>query len=285
MLLFLAAPLSAEVLLSHPSLGERLEVLVENESMPANITLVSPDGARIELALSGGQASYLMDRAGRWEVRIGERRWNVTVEEGGTTDGKAEGGFEQGGSLFFNAGGLAGLGTMLVLLALAAAAAYYLVLRAPSAQAPMLERRWMDGKVRVRLRAGTRPLEHVVLEEVGEEGMGWPAGGARGSGEGRVRRLKRAHLAAGQSMEMRHETESGEGEARASFELDGKREELVVREGVSRLERAKDEMKLAIGEEAGGEEEGEAGEKKAGAAGGKNSSAGACRRRLKRAES
>ncbi|MCL6088605.1 MAG: hypothetical protein M1530_00375 [Candidatus Marsarchaeota archaeon] len=256
LLLLLSSSLSAEVLLSRPSLGERLEVLVENESAPANLTLVAPNGTRIGLALTDGQASYLMDRIGRWEVRIGERRWNVTVGEGGTAAGRAEGGFGQGGPLFFDAGLLAVLGMVLVLLALAAAAVYYLVLRAPAAQEPMLERRWRGGEVSVRLRAGTRPLEKVVLEDEAATEIG------------HARRLRRARLAAGQSMEMRYETGSGDGEARASFELDGRREELAVREGVSRLERAKDEVKLAEADETKNKKSSEAAE----------------RRRLKRAD-
>jgi hypothetical protein len=276
LVLLLSAPLAAEVLLSHPALGERLEVLVENESAPANLTLISPNGTRHELALVDGQASYPMDRIGRWEVRMGERRWNVSVE-GPVWLGEAAGA-DGGGGIFWNAGGLLGLGMGLLLLALAAVAAYYLVLRAPSAQAPMLERRRRDGLVSVRLRAGTRPLEHVVLEETGGEDTGSSAGRMRGSWAGGARRLKRARLAAGQSLEIKNEAEGGEGEARASFELDGKREELAVREGVSRLEMAEDEVKLAGVDEGEGRREEAVKEKK-------SSSHGAGRRRLKRAES
>ncbi|VVB56683.1 Uncharacterised protein [uncultured archaeon] len=214
LLLLILPLLSAKIWVNEPKLGQTLEVLVENQSLD-NLTLRHPDGTLEVLSLQDGQLSYPINQSGRWELEADGQKWSWTVAaEGGS------GPLRPGDARPDALGPMALLALVLVLLALAGLAVYFLVFKAPAAQPPALEKTRKNGNVRIRLRAGTRPLAQVSLED----------------SDGAGRKLRRERLRAGEALEMQHEWEGDMGEARATFELDGRKRELRVREGVQALE-------------------------------------------------
>ncbi len=231
LILMLIAPLfSASIWFNQPKLGENLEILVENASANASVTLRHPDGQTEVLALNDSQLSYPIHQSGRWEADVEGRQWSWTVTEPGDGAGntpRLE--RSEAVALPFMVGAIA------LLVALAGMAVYFLIFKAPALQAPVLEKNRKNGNVRTLLRAGTRPLTHVRLED--EVGSGWAHA---------PRRLWRERLDAGQALEIEYAWSGDMGDACARFEWNSKRCELRVSEGRAALE--------AQGEEDAGDE-------------------------------
>lgn len=227
--------LHAVVLLNQPQVGQKLEVLIENESLPANATLVDPDGNRIELVFENGQASHLVDKAGRWKLILGSNQMVVEVKEEIISSNFEAGSNQSEAGFGVDLGIAAAFGAIFVLLALAAIAIYYLVFKPPLPKSPSLERKISGNKIFVRFYAGTKPLKNVVLQDVLEQGGATP------------KKLECPSLAAFQNLEISYEAENAQtaGEAKASFELDSKACELSVREGVAVFSESK-EAELAF---------------------------------------
>ena len=213
--LSLLLPLSfSRILVNQPQAGQMLEVLVENETSPGNVTLIRPDGQSVVVPLDNGQMRYNASVTGRWVVQAGGEELAVVVTEPGSETGGPAG---SGQSPLFAAALVLAALIMIGLIALAVDA---LIVRPPPRHAVVLEKSRQGDKVSVRLRAGGRPLRHVRVED--EVGPGWT---------GAPMRMSRQRLEAGQSLEMEYEWVGEMGEARAGFEVGRHAQGLEVRSG------------------------------------------------------
>ena len=212
--LFLSSFASARVLVNQPQAGQMLEVLVENETSPDNVTLIRPDGQSVVVPLQNAQMSYNATEAGRWVVQVGGQELAVVVSEPQTEPGGPLG---EPSSPFFAA---AMVLAALILIGLIALAVDALIVRPPPRHAVVLEKNRQGNKVSARLRAGSRPLRRVRVED--EVGPGW---------KGAPMRMSRQSLEAGQTLEMEYEWTGEMGEARASFYVGRHAQELKVSGG------------------------------------------------------
>ncbi len=204
----------SKILLNQPQAGQMLELLVEGEPAPENVTLVRPDGRSVVVPLYGGQMQYNVSESGRWIVRVGAQELAVVVTEPPSQDGGLV--LAPQNPLFAPAMVIAAL----VFIALAMLAVDALIVRPPPRHAVVLEKSRNGNKVSVRLRAGSLPMRHARVED--EVGPGW---------SGAPMRMSRARLEASQTLEMEYEWDGEMGEAKASFEIGRKEHEMSVRSG------------------------------------------------------
>lgn len=191
-----------------------LEVLVEGEPSPDNVTLMRPDGQSVVVPLENGQMRYNASIAGRWVVQVGGQELAVVVSE--PPRAAREPGADYSVPPFMALLVVAAL----ILIGLIALAVDALIVRPPPRHAVVLEKTRQGNNVSVRLRAGSRPLRHVRVED--GVGQGWSEAPMR---------MSRQRLEAGQSLEMEYEWTGGLGEVKASFYLGRHAQELKVSGG------------------------------------------------------
>jgi len=215
LLLFSLSLLHARLLFNQPSFGQDLQVLVENETAPANATLIAPDGQTHLVAFEGPQLSYRLEQTGSWDVEVKGQHRTILVRSPSPPSAVAARPSEYGDLLpiALAAATLLGLG-------LCALAVYLLFMRPAKPIPVILEKRREGPLVRIRLAAGTRPLSDLTLED--DVGKGFKEG---------PKRMTRARLDAGGVMELSYEWTGPLGEVRVRFNMDDLSCEMRCNEG------------------------------------------------------
>lgn len=238
LLIFLPSFSFARIFINQPQAGQMLEVLVEGEPAPANVTLIRPDDQSVVVALENGQMSYNASEAGRWVVLVGEQEFAVVVSEPQREDGGPQ---SEPPSPFFAALLVV---AALILIGLIALAVDALIVRPPPRRAVVLEKNRQGNSVSVRLRAGSRPLRRVRVED--EVGHGWTSAPMR---------MSRQRLETGQTLEMEYEWTGEMGEVKATFAIGRHAHEMGVRSGRVVLDEEGLGAPAGEGEAAGKKEE------------------------------
>ncbi len=202
------------VLVNSPQAGQNLELLIEGEAAPANVTLIGPGGHSVVVPLVDGQMKYPVAESGRWVIMIGDTQMAVLV---GAAPAPMPPAPDTGADRLLVLG--AAVATLLFLL-LVIVAVDALIIRPPAREAVSLEKKRAGNIVNVKLRAGTRPLRSVRLED--SVGPGW---------NGKPMSMGRQRLEAGQALEMEYEWSGDMGEVKAVFSTGRHEERLTVREG------------------------------------------------------
>jgi len=215
----------SRVLINNPSLGQELEILAENEQAPAEAVLISPDGQRISVPFENGQLRYRMQQAGTWGIEVGARKYTLSVSAPSSANSDSAPAAQSDSMLPLSLAIAVILG-----ICLSAVALYFLFMRPIKSIPPMLEKKREGPAVRIRLCAGTIPLNDIMLED--DVGKGFKDG---------PKRMARAKLAAGQVMELSYAWAGPLGEVRVRFLMDELPFEMKCTEGVVMLKESEEQ--------------------------------------------
>lgn len=163
--LFFSPVLFSDFLINQPEYGEDLEILI-TDSNDKSISIIDPDGERVELETGDEQIYVNMDKTGRWIVLHGEqiREVEISRRERIGLDLIDKSVSEQ---MFFTPF----IATVAISSILAMIAAiYFFLFRYGDRKRPVFRKVRENGYVKVILKAGSRPLKDVRIEDsVGKE--------------------------------------------------------------------------------------------------------------------
>ncbi len=202
------------ILLSHPVVGGQLDILDEGAGN-ASVLILAPDGSRQTLMLQNGQLSLPVSQPGRWMVRIGneQARTDAAMPSALPAAPYPSPAAPPLLLVLISAG-------LLIILALTSAAAWSAAFPPAPPQSPMLQKRRQGGEVLVCLRAGSRPLENVILADENPS-----------SSSGAPLRLRARRLPAGERLQLHYSHAGPLGWAQANFIQDKTAHTLRCQEG------------------------------------------------------
>jgi hypothetical protein len=166
-ILIFSSTLFSELLINEPRYGEELEILI-TDGNDKSVSIIDPDGEKIELEIEKNQVQVPMHKEGRWIVLYGEEREEVQIYRDSQKSIETKIREDEERSLL----PMTWIMIMLTMTMFASvmAAVYFIFLKDRERKKPRFSKVCENGYVRVVLQAGSQPLRDVKIQDsVGRE--------------------------------------------------------------------------------------------------------------------